>query len=104
MEAAAAYLASKPGAEHMTALVYFGRTFAYYFPGRTAYFKPVMFEDKGVLIGYLKNADYLVMYAGQHERLPLLKELTPEKIIYLNGRQYVEIYRVDEIPASFFNE
>ncbi len=104
MEAAAAYLAAKPDSENLTALVYFGRTFSYYFPGNTMAFKPVMFEDKALLIEYLQKADYLVMYTGLHERLPLLKELTPEKIIDLNGRQYVEIYRVADIPASFFND
>ncbi len=104
MEAAAAYLAAKPDSENLTALVYFGRTFSYYFPGNTVTFKPVMFEEKTLLIEYLRKADYLVMYTGLHERLPLLKELTPEKVIDLNGRGYVEIYRVADIPASFFNK
>jgi hypothetical protein len=102
MEEAAAYLAAKPYAENLTALVYFGRSFDYYFPGRTLIFKPVMFTDKALLLEDLRESDYLVMYVGLHERFPLLKELTPEKIIDLNGRQYVEIYRVSDIPASFF--
>jgi hypothetical protein len=38
------------------------------------------------------------------ERLPVLNEITPEHIIYLNGRQYVEIYRVSDIPSSFYSE
>src|SRR5258707_9450782 len=71
MEAAAAYLTAKPDSADLAALVYFGRTFSYYFPGNTVVFKPVMFEDKTLLIEYLRKADYLVMYTGLHERLPL---------------------------------
>jgi 4-amino-4-deoxy-L-arabinose transferase-like glycosyltransferase len=104
MEAAAAYLAEKPNAENLTALVYFGRSFSYYFPGQTLLFKPILFDDKPQLIGDLRQADYLVIYAGMHARLPLLDEITPEHVIYLNGRPYVEIYRVSDIPSSFYSE
>ena len=104
MEQAAAYLSAKPDAQNMTALVYFGRSFSYYFPGKTLLFKPVLFDDKTQLIENLREADYLIMYSGLQERLPLLKELTPEHVIELNGRDYVEIYRVSDIPASFYNE
>jgi hypothetical protein len=84
--------------------VYFGRSFSYYFPGQTLLFKPILFDDKPQLIGDLKQADYLVIYVGLHERLPLLNMITPEHIIYLNGRRYVEIYRVSDIPSSFYSE
>jgi hypothetical protein len=67
-------------------------------------FKPVLFDDKTQLIENLQQSDYLVVYTGLDERLPLLNELTPEHILDLNGRRYVEIYRVSDIPASFFNE
>jgi hypothetical protein len=103
MEEAAAYLAQKPDAEKLTALVYFGRSFSYYFPGDTLLFKPVLFDDKPQLIGELKRADYLVVYVGLHERLPLLNLMTPEHVIDLNGRPYVEIYRVSDIPSSYYN-
>jgi hypothetical protein len=104
MEEAAAYLAEKPDAKNLTALVYFGRSFSYYFPGNTLLFKPVLFDDKPQLIGDLKKADYLVVYVGLHERLPLLNLITPEHVIDLNSRRYVEIYRVSDIPSSFYNE
>lgn len=102
MEEAAAYLSAKPDSKNLTALVYFGRSFSYYFPGRTLLFKPILFDDKIQLIENLQAADYLVVYTGLHERLPVVKEMTPEHIIDLNGRQYVEIYRVDDIPAGFY--
>ena len=102
MEQAAAYLAQKPDAKEQTALVYFGRSFSYYYPGKTLLFKPILFDDKAQLIENLRESDYLVMYSGLEERLPLLKELTPEHVIELYGRTYVEIYRVADIPASFY--
>jgi hypothetical protein len=102
MEEAAAYLAEKPNAENQTALVYFGRSFSYYYPGKTLLFKPVLFDDKTQLIENLQQSDYLVVYDGLDERLPLLKELTPEHVLDLNGRRYIEIYRVSDIPSSFF--
>jgi hypothetical protein len=104
MEEAAAYLAGKPDAKNLSALVYFGRSFSYYFPGQTLLFKPVLFDDKPQLIINLRQADYLVVYAGLHERLPLLNEITPEHVIDLNGTPYVEIYRVSDIPSSFYDE
>ncbi len=102
MEKAAAYLAAKPDSQYLTALVYFGRTFSYYFPGDTLVFKPVLFEDKAQLINELHRSDFLVMYYGMQERLPVLKEMTPEHIIYLNDRPYVEIYRVLAVPTDFY--
>jgi hypothetical protein len=104
MEEAAAYLAEKPDTENQTALVYFGRSFSYYYPGDTLLFKPVLFDDKPQLIENLQQSDYLVVYTGLNERLPLLNELTPEHILDLNGRRYVEIYRVSDISASFYGE
>jgi hypothetical protein len=104
MEQAAAYLAQKPDAKNQTALVYFGRSFSYYYPGQTLLFKPILFTDKTQLIETLKESDYLVMYTGLDERLPLLKELTPEHVIELYGRPYVEIYRVADIPADFYSK
>jgi 4-amino-4-deoxy-L-arabinose transferase-like glycosyltransferase len=104
MEQAAAYLAQKPNADDQTALVYFGRSFNYYYPGRTILFKPVLFDDEKLLMGELKQSDYLVVYSGLGDRLPLLKMLTPEHVIELYGRPHVEIYRVGDIPASFYAE
>ncbi len=104
MEEAAAYLAQQPDAADQTALVYFGRSFSYYYPGNTLLFKPILFEDKAQLIENLQQADYLVIYAGLDERLPLLKELSPQHIINLYGRPYVEIYRVSDIPSSYYGE
>jgi hypothetical protein len=104
MEEAAAYLAQKPDAKDQTALVYFGRSFSYYYPGKTLLFKPVLFEDKSQLVDELKRSDYLVVYSGLEERLPLLKELTPEYVIELYATPHVEIYRVTDIPPEFFDE
>jgi len=100
MEAAAGYLAAKPNAAELTALVYFGRSFSYYFPGETIVVKPVFFEDTNQLLDNLRNSDYLVMYTGLHERLPILDDMRPEKLLYLHDREYVEIYRLADQPAE----
>jgi len=102
MEQAAAHLGSKPGARELTALVYFGRSFSYYFPGETLVFKPVFFEDRGQLLDNLRQSDYLVVYTGLHARMPLLNEMRPERVLYLYGREYVEIYRLADQPAGLF--
>ncbi len=102
METAAAYLAAKPDSQYLTALVYFGRSFSYYFPGDTLVFKPVYFDDKEQLKDILRHSDYLVLYSGLQERLPVLKEMTPEHVIDLNGRPYVEIYRASDVPSGFY--
>jgi hypothetical protein len=104
MEEAAAYLAQKTDAENQTALVYFGRSFSYYYPGETLLFKPVLFDDKAQLIENLQQSDYLVVYTGLEGRLPLLTLLTPEYVVELYGRPYVAIYRVSDIPSGFFNQ
>lgn len=104
MEAAAAYLSQKENAKNQTALVYFGRSFSYYYPGQTLLFKPVLFDDKAQLINEIKKSEYLVVYVGLEERLPLLKELTPEHLINLYDKAHVAIYRTAEIPESFFYE
>jgi hypothetical protein len=104
MEEAAAYLAQKPDAENQTVLVYFGRSFSYYYPGKTLLFKPVLFDDKPQLIENLRQSDYLVVYADLEERLPLLKELPPEYVIEMYNTPHVEIYRVADIPSAFFGE
>jgi len=104
MEEAAAYLAQKENAENQTALVYFGRSFSYYYPGMTLLFKPILFDDKQQLIDELQRSDYLVIYTGLNERLPLLNDLTPEHIIEFRDAPYVEIYRVTDIPPAFYND
>jgi hypothetical protein len=102
MEQAADYLDAKPQAEQLTALVYFGRSFSYHFRGETTVLKPVFFEDREQLLDNLRQADYLVVYTGLEERMPVLAGMQPEEIIYLNDREYVDIYRLADQPPDVF--
>jgi hypothetical protein len=102
MERAAAYLDGKPDASQLTALVYFGRSFSYHFRGETLILKPVFFDDREQLLDNLGQSDYLVVYAGLEQRLPMLAEMRPEKVIDLNGREYVNIYDLSAQPPAVF--
>ncbi|MFN8412894.1 MAG: glycosyltransferase family 39 protein [Anaerolineales bacterium] len=104
MEQAAAYLAEKPDAKNDAALVYFGRSFSYYYPGQTLLFKPILFDDQVQLKESLRQVKYIVIYIPIDKRLPFLENVTPEHVIDLNGGPYINIYRVSDIPSSFFSE
>ncbi len=82
--------------------------FSYFFPGTTY----------NLLIGEtverdyaerMKASDYLVIYSvlqkAVNQPAKLLKALesfSPEKVIWLNGREYVQIYNVRDFPDAFF--
>jgi hypothetical protein len=114
LELAAAYLADKPGAADSRCYVYSGMgTFSFFYPGETDVLKKIYLREQGMpsIIHDLERADYLVLYmavqANQPESkrlLGILEAVKPEKQIYLNGAEYVRIYKVSEIPASAYEE
>lgn len=110
---AADYLAQKPNAEEIRAYVYIGMgTFSYHFPGETLVLKRpnVLFGDFVTITEELRSADYLVLYPIVREKHPetekILSEfegiVEPEKVIYINGLEYVQIYRVADIPETVY--
>ncbi len=110
---AAEYLAEKPKAQDIRAYVYNGMgTFSFYFPGQTLVLKRVnVFNDDFVTITTeLSSSDYLVLYPITRRIHPetekILGELEgvvePEKVIYVNGLEYIQIYRVADIPESVY--
>lgn len=110
---AADYLAQKPDAKEITAYVYNGMgTFSYYFPGKTIVLKRanLLFDDFVTITDELRESDYLVLYpitrAKHPETEKILVELEgvvePEKVIYINGLEYIQIYRVADIPESVY--
>jgi hypothetical protein len=110
---AADYLAGKPNTQEIRAYVYNGMgTFSFYFPGETVVLKRAhLVEDDFVTITEeLRKADYLVLYpitrAKQPETEKILSVLEgvvqPEKVIYINGLEYIQIYRVVDIPESVY--
>jgi len=109
LELAGVYLAEKPGASSLKAMSWYAAgPFSYFFPGTTY----------NLLIGEtverdyaerMKASDYLVVYSvlqkAVNQPAKLLKALesfSPEKVIWLNGREYVQIYNVRDFPDAFF--
>ena len=112
---AADYLAQKPNAKELTAYVYNGMgTFSYFFPGKTIVLKRanVLYGDFVTITDELRSSDYLVLYPIVREKQPetekIFSELegvvNPEKIIYINGLEYIQIYKVTDIPETVYEK
>ncbi|HNB39906.1 MAG TPA: hypothetical protein PLG52_00305, partial [Anaerolineales bacterium] len=112
---AADYLAQKPNAKELTAYVYNGMgTFSYFFPGKTIVLKRanVLYGDFVTITDELRNSDYLVLYPIVREKQPetekIFSELEgvvkPEKVIYINGLEYIQIYKVTDIPETVYEK
>lgn len=110
---AADYLAQKPNAKELRAYVYSGMgTFSFFFPGETVVLKRIHLieDDFATITEELRKADYLVLYpitrAKHPETEKILGELEgvvmPEKVITINGLEYIQIYRVGDIPESVY--
>lgn len=87
-------------------------TFSYYFPGETVVLKRpnVLFGDFVTITEELRSTDYLVLYPIARVKHPetekILREfedvVEPEKIIYINELEYIQIYKVADIPESVY--
>lgn len=110
---AADYLSQKPNADELRAYVYSGMgTFSFFFSGETMVLKRVyLLDDDFVTItDGMRQADYLVLYPAVREKQPETEKLfevlegvvKPEKTIFINGLEYVQIYRVADIPESVY--
>ncbi|MBI3165381.1 MAG: glycosyltransferase family 39 protein [Chloroflexi bacterium] len=111
-EQAAAYLAQKPNADSLKVLAFRGRgPFSYFFPGETMLFNPLFLEEPGMpsMIERLQQADYLVVNDALRPRTPrtelfvsALDGATPEHSIFINGVSTIRIYRMADLPESFY--
>ena len=112
MELAAEYLASLPGADATTALVYYSRgCFSYYYPGTSVSFRPYYIDGQHAedLISNIQASKYLVVYyANQyrlekyHPYLKILETVEPIHVIWLNGYEYVRIYDVGTFTPEMY--
>lgn len=111
---AADYLSQKPNAKELRAYVYSGMgTFSFFFSGETVVLKRVnlLNNDFVTITEELRNSDYLVLYpitrVKQPETENILSEfegvVTPEKVITINGLEYIQIYRVGDIPEAVYD-
>jgi hypothetical protein len=111
-EQAAAYLAQKPEAASLKVLSFRGRgPFSYFFPGETIILNPLFMEEPGMvsMVERLNKADYLVFndaMAARTQRSRLfvsaLEDIMPEKTIRIYGLYDIHIYRVADLPPSFY--
>jgi 4-amino-4-deoxy-L-arabinose transferase-like glycosyltransferase len=112
LELAANYLAQKPGAADSTVIAFYGRgPFSFFYPGKTEQLKPVYADAENVpqLVQILHESKYLVIYYElERERnspanvMRALQDVTPEKVIWLNGIEYIRIYRADTLSPHFY--
>ena len=110
LDLAARYLAGLPNAKDSTALVYYSRgCFSYLYPGTTLGFRPYYVDGLHAqdLISSIRSSNYLVVYyavqghaASYQGYLEALSDVEPIHEVWLNGRKYVIIYQVDQIPGS----
>ncbi len=111
---AADYLAQKPNVEEIRAYVYSGMgTFSFFFPGKTTVFKRIHLikGDYSAIVDEMRKNDYLVLYPILRGKQPetekvlgALKDIKPEKIIVINGLDYVYIYRIADIPETVYEK
>ena len=87
IDQAARYLNNKPNSENF-------RVDSWYFEGSFSYFYNPTYS-------LFPDADYAVIYAHQWQRstprelLAYISERTPEHTIWINGIEYVRIYKID---------
>jgi hypothetical protein len=112
LEMAAYYLAELPDAADATAFVYYSRgCFSYFYPGEAISFRPYYVDGAHAedLLRNLQDSDYLVVYyANQiqmekyHEYLDILSAIAPLHVIWMDGYEYVRIYKVDDFTPDIF--
>ena len=103
VDQAAAYLAQKAGASEMTVLsAYAEGSFSYYFPGKTESMNDLDLRDP-VIVEILRSSQYAVVDYYNQKSIGLLTGLEgvkPEKIIWINGIEFLHIYRASDLLAS----
>lgn len=109
---AAEYLAQRPGASGSRVYVYNGMgTFSFFYPGETVVFKRAYLveEDFVTVVNDMRKSEYLVLYPVVRESQPetqkilrVMEEVAPEKTIFINGIEYVTIYRIADIPEAVY--
>jgi hypothetical protein len=109
LELAGRYLAQKPDAQDLTVMAWYSQgVVSYFFPGKNKYINISQLVDQEV-INNIRTSDYLVIYYAVQKRrnipaklLAALEAISPEHVIWMNGIEYVRIYRVADFPDSFY--
>jgi hypothetical protein len=100
IDQAARYLNQKPGAESLhVSSWYSAGSFSYFFNGHTRFIGYQSDLTQPEMENFL-TSDYAVIYIHQWQRglpkpiLDYVSQLTPEHAIWINGLEYVRIYKI----------
>jgi hypothetical protein len=112
LELAAQYLAGMSEAANSTVLAYYSRgCFSYFYPGSSVSFRPYYVDGAHAedLLNNIQSADYLVVYYAnqvQDEKysayLNILSAVKPIHVIWMDGYEYVLIYKLDSLSPEIF--
>jgi hypothetical protein len=104
LDLAGKYLNSKPDADQLVAMSWYGTgCLSYFFDGEVISISSDNTWDEDER-ARLAESDYLLIYSNQlfrdrpSELLDDLEGISPEKEIWLNGIEFVRIYDVDDLP------
>jgi hypothetical protein len=111
LDLAAEYLAQKPNAKEMRVIAYAARgCFSYFFPGESDLLKIVLSKNGLPYVEGMKDADYLVLYPISQKYKPdgielmrVLQNAPPEHTIFIDGMEYVRIYKIADLPEDVHN-
>jgi len=114
LELAAEYLEQKPNAGETKVYAYGGMgSLSFFYSGDTSVLKKVYLREPEYsdVISGTRDSDYLVLYSALQNNQPesvkllrILQVVQPEKIIFINGVEYVRIYKTTDIPESVYDE
>lgn len=112
LEQAGQYLATLPNAENTTVFSYYSRgCVSYYYPGQVISFRPYYADGEHTtdLLRNLNESEYLVVYYANQGQLPhyqtflkVLSTVEPFHVIWMNGYEYVRIYKIDDFSPEIF--
>lgn len=112
LEQAGQYLAELPDAANTTIFSYYSRgCVSYYYPGQVISFRPYYADGNHAtdLLRNLNDSEYLIVYYANQGQLPhyesflkVLSNVEPFHIIWMNGYEYVRIYKIDNFTPEIF--
>ncbi|HAX68667.1 MAG TPA: hypothetical protein DCY14_03585 [Anaerolineae bacterium] len=112
LERAAQYLADLPDADTATVFSYYGRgCVSYYYPGPTISYRPYYSDGEHTedLLNNLRASEYLIVYYANQGQLAhhqnfinAMSKAEPFHVIWLNGYEYVRIYKVDDLGPEIY--
>lgn len=113
LEIAAHYLANLPDAKNATVFSYYGRgCVSYYYPGPWISYRPYYSDGEHTqdLLNNLRASQYLIVYYANQGQLAhhknfveAMSKAKPFHVIWLNGYEYVRIYKVAELGPEIYD-